>query len=103
MWELPEITGPLGHWEDRSEPLFTVKHSITVTDYTVKVWPTSEGAGIPGKWWGMDRLPELPLTGLARKILRRSGIFRASGAKSTSSRMAGRASVEDRSLGGRGR
>jgi A/G-specific adenine glycosylase len=99
MWELPEIVGPCDH----SEPLFTVKHSITVTDYTVKVWPTSKVAGIVGKWWGMDRLPDLPLTGLARKILGRSGLFPASGAKWTSSRMAGKESVGNRSLGGRGR
>ena len=81
MWELPEIVDP----GDHSEPLFTLKHSITVTDYTVKVWPTSEVAGIAGKWWKIDRLPDLPLTGLARKILGRSGIFRASAAKWTSS------------------
>jgi A/G-specific adenine glycosylase len=74
MWELPEIVDP----GDHSEPLFTLKHSITVTDYTVTVWPASEVAGIAGKWWSMDRLPDLPLTGLARKILGRSGIFRAS-------------------------
>ena len=90
MWELPEIAGPLKHSQEHPEPLFTVKHSITATDYTVKVWPTTEAAGIAGRWWGRDRLPDLPLTGLARKILRRSGIFRASGAKSTSSRMAGK-------------
>jgi A/G-specific adenine glycosylase len=99
MWELPEIVGPLDH----SEPLFTLKHSITVTDYTVTVWPTSEVGDVVGKWWGRDRLPDLPLTGLARKILRRSGIFPASGAKWTSSRKAGKASVGNRSLGGRGR
>ena len=96
MWELPEIPGP----EDHSRPLLTVKHSITVTDYTVKVWETSQEADRAGNWWALDRLPKLPLTGLARKILRRSGIFPASGANIKSSRMAGKASVEMRSPGG---
>lgn len=81
MWELPEITHP----EDRSQPLLIVKHSITVTDYTVKVWERSEMPDVAGKWWALDRLPRLALTGLARKILRKSGIFPASGARIGSS------------------
>lgn len=95
MWELPEIPGP----EDHSAPFLTVKHSITVTDYTVTVWERSEAPGIAGNWWAIDRLPKLPLTGVARKILSRSGIFPASGTKIKSSRMVGKAS-EMRSPGG---
>jgi len=87
MWELPEISCP----KDHAEPLLTVKHSITVTDYTVNVWPTTEMQGVTGKWWAVDRLPKLALTGLARKILRTSGTFPESGAKMKSSRMAGKA------------
>jgi len=81
MWQLPEIPPPEAH----SHPLLTVKHSITVTDYTVKVWERSEMEDVAGKWWAFDRLPRLALTGLAKKILRTSGIFPASGAKISSS------------------
>jgi len=88
MWELPKLPGP----ENHSQPLLTVKHSITVTDYTVKVWERSEKTDIPGNWWALDRLPKLALTGLARKILRTGGIFPASGGKIKSSRMAGKVS-----------
>ena len=89
MWELPEVSRP----EDHSQLLLTVKHSITVTDYTVKVWQRPEMADAAGKWWAIDRLPELALTGLAKKILRTSGIFPASGAKIKSSRGKGKAPV----------
>jgi len=80
MWELPEIPRPADH----GEPFFTVKHSITVTDYTVHVWPVS--AKLDGEWWPANRLPKLALTGLARKILRKGGIIPASatGIKSSS-------------------
>lgn len=71
MWELPETTCPAGG----AKPLLTVKHSITVTDYTVSVWPGSAPSGVEGEWWAANRLPKLALTGLTRKILRRSGIF----------------------------
>ena len=69
MWELPEIPRPADH----GEPFLTVKHSITVTDYTVHVWPVS--AKLDGEWWPAHRLTKLALTGLARKILRKGGII----------------------------
>ena len=80
MWELPEIPRPADH----GEPLLRVKHSITVTDYTVHVWPVS--AKLHGEWWPAKRLTMLALTGLARKILRKAGIIPASatGIKSSS-------------------
>jgi A/G-specific adenine glycosylase len=84
MWELPEIPRPA----DRNEPLFTVKHSITVTDYTVQVWLVPGPR--KGEWWTVDRLPRLALTGLARKILRKSGIISASASSMKSSRLSGR-------------
>jgi len=96
MWELPEIPGS----EDHSQLLLTVRHSITVTDYTVKVWARSEKVDIAGGWWALDRLPKLALTGLARKILRTSGILPASGAKIKSSTMVGTAHFEKRLPGG---
>ncbi len=71
MWELPQIEAPGGH----AKPAFTVKHSITTTDYTVRVWNLGLPARIPGRWISRPRLARLPLTGLARKILRRAGIM----------------------------
>jgi A/G-specific adenine glycosylase len=70
MWELPEISSP----EDHAKPAFTVRHSITVTDYTVRVWrmdiPESSGRWIP-----QERLGKMALTGLARKILLKAEII----------------------------
>ena len=97
MWELPELAGPVvGAGEKRiphfarndklgdkndtpigeSDPrlLFSVRHSITVTDYTVRVWRMSAPSGIRGQWFALDRLKRVALTGLARKILRRAGL-----------------------------
>jgi A/G-specific adenine glycosylase len=66
MWELPEYLGPAS-----VKPLLSLRHSITVTDYSVRVveMPIPEKA--QGKWVALSRLHLLPLTGLARKILRR--------------------------------
>jgi A/G-specific adenine glycosylase len=64
MWELPEARPP----EDHEKPAFTVRHSITVTDYTVRIWRTPSDH-IDGEWFPSDRLPKIALTGLARKIL----------------------------------
>jgi len=47
-----------------------------VTDYTVYVWLVT--ATIKGEWCAIDRLPRFALTGLARKVLRKSGIIPAS-------------------------
>ena len=71
MWELPETT-PL---PPRAKPALTLRHSITVTDYTVHVWRERSHDGIQGKWITVRRLPELAMTGLARKILRKAGIL----------------------------
>ncbi len=54
---------------------FTLRHSITVTDYTVKVQRMAVLGGVRGKWVGVDRLARLPLTGLARKILRKAELL----------------------------
>ncbi len=71
MWELPEIPHP----GDHAKPAFTVHHSITVTDYTVRVWriDTSESSG---QWIAKERLSKVALTGLARKILRKAGMLK---------------------------
>lgn len=54
---------------------FTLRHSITVTEYTVKVQLRAALGGIRGKWFDVDRLARLPLTGLARKILRKADLL----------------------------
>ena len=56
-------------------PWFTVRHSITVTDYTVQVWRKPAASGVLGEWVAADRLARVALTGLARKILRKAEIL----------------------------
>jgi A/G-specific adenine glycosylase len=71
MWELPEMQNING--EHRT--LLEVRHSITVTDYAVRVVELDSPKGINGKWFLESRLANLALTGLARKILRLSGLI----------------------------
>jgi A/G-specific adenine glycosylase len=69
MWELPQVA------VSRScELLFSVRHSITVTDYTVRV--LSSAGQLQGTWIKNSRLATLPLTGLTKKILRRAAIIK---------------------------
>jgi A/G-specific adenine glycosylase len=67
MWELPEATATNG-----DSPLCTLRHSITVTDYTVRVWALKVPSSAKGKWIPAQRLGQVALTGLARKILRKA-------------------------------
>jgi len=66
MWELPEIA------PSSVKPMWSLRHSITVTDYAVQVMEIFGPNGLAGKWIPLARLESLPLTGLARKILRRA-------------------------------
>jgi A/G-specific adenine glycosylase len=72
MWELPQSPHPPAsagaHWR-------TFRHSITVTDYTVHVLRAAGNGMRRGRWIAIRDLPELPLTGLARKILKADGII----------------------------
>ena len=70
MWELPQIEAK----EGCSRADFTLRHSITVTDYKVHVWQIFEDTPqhSSGKWISKSKLASVPLTGLARKILRRA-------------------------------
>jgi A/G-specific adenine glycosylase len=68
MWELPEVAAP----NAADEPLFSVRHSITVTNFRVRV--VARGPA-NGRWVRISRLNTLPLTGLAKKILRTAGII----------------------------
>jgi A/G-specific adenine glycosylase len=71
MWELPALATS----NRNANPLFTLRHSITVTDYTVRVWRTAAPAETRGRWIPTERLSRLPLTGLARKILRKAQLL----------------------------
>jgi len=66
MWELPEIAPP----KRRTDPEFVLRHSITVTDYSVRVWRVPAPKESRGQWVAREKLGRVALTGLARKILR---------------------------------
>ncbi len=84
MYELPPL--PEDAAEGR-EPVLRVRHSITNTNYYVRVFAES-GLGdttlreaVPLAqdalmWVRGRRLPHLPLTGLTRKVLQRMGVMR---------------------------
>ncbi len=71
MWELPELTS----MNSTGSPAFTLRHSITVTDYTVGVWRAAAPSPIDGKWIPVGRLGRVALTGLAQKILRKAEVL----------------------------
>ena len=70
FWELPQLTPKKG-----AAIAFSLRHSITITDYTVHVVKVEDEIDAGGKWIPRTRLSSLPLTGLARKILRRAEIL----------------------------
>jgi A/G-specific adenine glycosylase len=70
MWELPEVQSA-----DGTNGMFlTLRHSVTVTNYMVRVQRGS-APKCEGKWVPRTRLPRMPLTGLARKILRKAQVM----------------------------
>jgi hypothetical protein len=70
MWELPETSA------DAMAPIWlTVRHSITVTDYVVRVREGLPPEGVDGRWVKKSRMTTLALTGLTRKILRAANII----------------------------
>ncbi|MGD0988713.1 MAG: A/G-specific adenine glycosylase [Candidatus Sulfotelmatobacter sp.] len=71
MWELPELAPPNG----AAGQALTLRHSVTVTDYTVRVWRNAVSSHTSGKWIPVSRLRRVALTGLARKILRKATIL----------------------------
>jgi A/G-specific adenine glycosylase len=73
MWELPQIQGP----GSGQEADLILRHSITVTNYTVYVKRTMQPPCDSGTWVRRSRLGTLPLTGLTRKILRAADICEA--------------------------
>jgi A/G-specific adenine glycosylase len=75
MWELPAIDPETAPAERR---LLDVRHSITVTNYYVTVYgyqpdeeKTLAHAAQARRWFSPAELLEIPLTGLARKVLKR--------------------------------
>jgi A/G-specific adenine glycosylase len=70
MWELPETSA-----NETAEEWLTVRHSITVTDYVVRVLRGTAPKDLNGRWVRKSRVTALPLTGLARKILRAAKII----------------------------
>jgi A/G-specific adenine glycosylase len=77
MWDLPPAAP-----ERESRLLLELRHSITVTNYQVSVYgyaaqeqedlPAAEGTR---RWIRASELIEIPLTGLARKVLKRLDVI----------------------------
>lgn len=78
MWELPQSSEPPRSLPD-SARWRSFRHSITVTNYTVHVLRNTPLLATPpaakGKWIAIGRIPQLPITGLTRKILKADGII----------------------------
>jgi len=70
FWELPGMVP-----RENLPVAFSLSHSITVTNYTVRVVETARPGRLKGSWLPISKLGSLPLTGLARKILRRAQIL----------------------------
>jgi A/G-specific adenine glycosylase len=75
MWELPERLRA----NSAEKEMFMLRHSITVTNYTVRVWAGSSRGEREGKWFRNHKLASVPLTGLARKILSKAGMINDDG------------------------
>ena len=71
MWELPEGSSR----NSESKPWLRLRHSITVTDFSVQVVRSAPRHRTGGCWVQIERLSGLPLTGLARKILRAAKVI----------------------------
>jgi A/G-specific adenine glycosylase len=78
MWELPHLDAAEA---DTARLLLSLRHSITVTNYQVSILSFSaEELSVLSehktrKWFKAETLPKLPLTGLARKALKRLGFL----------------------------
>ena len=71
MWELPAARLP----RSGNGVCLRLRHSITTTDYQVAVLRSPRGPAGGARWVPRSRLARLPLTGLARKILQRTGLL----------------------------
>jgi A/G-specific adenine glycosylase len=72
MWELPALSDAQCNG---NEPVARLRHSITDTDYDVSVFTVPTGKfhslEVNARWFARRQWERLPLTGLARKVLRR--------------------------------
>jgi len=90
MWELPQLSDGdcAGNGAGNGaphlpgfgrcgslKPDFTLRHSITVTDHTVHVCRVPAAGVRGGRWFPLQDAPALPLTGLARRILRHAALI----------------------------
>jgi A/G-specific adenine glycosylase len=78
MWELPlSCERPGG--AQAAAIWRTFRHSVTVTNYTVHVLGNTQLANLSSasksKWIAVDCIPQMPITGLTRKILKAGGII----------------------------
>lgn len=69
MWELPTALASDG------TPVVRLRHSITNNDYTVLVFQLGAAHVRGGRWIRLKKAPELPITGLTRKILRATNLW----------------------------
>lgn len=69
MWELPQIAA-----DSEQVTWKTLRHSITVTDYSVGIVKDVIFPKTSGRWIATSEINSLPLTGLARKVLKAAGI-----------------------------
>jgi len=81
MWELPAAEPSMGN----QEPMLKLRHSITTTDYSVLVFPAGGHSSSAARWVQLRTAEKLPLTGLARKILRRLKMLPETGTHNLSS------------------
>ncbi len=78
MWELPHLAAGTA---DPNRLLLSLRHSITTTNYKVSIlgYAPDEEQSLPKskarKWIKAEALADLPLTGLARKALKRLGFL----------------------------
>jgi A/G-specific adenine glycosylase len=74
MWELPAIDAESAPEEKKA---LMVRHSITDTNYSVTIYdvgarrPRELRKGAVRRWFAVSELHTVPLTGLARKVLKR--------------------------------
>lgn len=66
MWELPLLKDEP---TPDSRPMLQLRHSITITDYNILVFSSSQRSLDGGTWTPLQSAGRLPLTGLTRKIL----------------------------------
>jgi A/G-specific adenine glycosylase len=78
MWELPQIPNGAPHlpsFDRCGAPDFTLRHSITVTDYTAHICRIQTVGTRRGRWFPFTEAAALPLTGLARRVLRHAALI----------------------------